>query len=132
MLKNDEFLVLNDHEASFNGRYFRAVDERFIAGRATHLQFSWRKRRLGSSIVSKRFGCGRTWGDEEQDKRLACKPPAIPVCTSVCACTNFFWPCAGVCGQVADLADESLVQGIISGLTIAPMRSSAMDHNFRH
>ena len=44
MLRDDEYLVLSHHPASFDGRYFGAVDERLIVGRAMHLQFPRRKR----------------------------------------------------------------------------------------
>ena len=44
VLRDGEFLVLSHHPASFDGRYFGAVDERFIVGRVTHLQFPRRQR----------------------------------------------------------------------------------------
>ena len=43
ILTEQAVFLLQDHPQSFDGRYFGPLDRRLIIGRATKLQFSWRK-----------------------------------------------------------------------------------------
>lgn len=41
VLSRDEFFLLQEHPRSFDGRYFGAINRRFIIGRATRLRSPW-------------------------------------------------------------------------------------------
>lgn len=45
VLTENQIFLLQGHPRSFDGRYFGPVDRRLVIGRATRLQFPWRKRR---------------------------------------------------------------------------------------
>jgi len=47
ILTEDSIFLLQDHPQSFDGRYFGPVNRALIIGRATRLQYPWRKRHQG-------------------------------------------------------------------------------------